>query len=318
MLGSARLYNPSEEAHEKLNQDHTYTYVTDDAPIPKNLFLPDAREESVGVYFSSNQDDINAAIKTVSPDRAAKIIVRVAKAQEQVSPPVIPQNTSTTPPVKEVFETPVELRVKPEKYTAPSGYHATILAVVGGLYFRDTLWGFPVIIDGDRVSPRGQMSNESVTLSPKMPLSEMAKVLVHELGHMIDIYALKQKNFTPDPSKSFYAISWTEPTVIKSGLTSTSFVSGYAATNQYEDFAESFAMYVFHNQTFKQRALKNNELQQKYNFLQNSIFRGFFEGTTYEKDPIPTKLWDVTKIVIKANALTDIFTAMREIILRVL
>jgi hypothetical protein len=47
LLGSARLYNPNEELHEKLNQDNTYTYVADDTPTPKNLFLPRAREESV-------------------------------------------------------------------------------------------------------------------------------------------------------------------------------------------------------------------------------------------------------------------------------
>jgi len=66
--------------------------------------------------------------------------------------------------------------------------------VLAGTYFRDVLWSFPLIIDLSRVSPRGQMSNESVTLSGRMKsTSEMAKVLVHELAHMVDIYFLKQR-----------------------------------------------------------------------------------------------------------------------------
>lgn len=156
------------------------------------------------------------------------------------------------------------------------------------------------------------MSNESVTLSGKMTsLSEMAKVLVHELGHMVDIYVLRQRSLSADPSKLFYAISWSEPTVIKTGVPTTSFISGYSATNQYEDFAESFAFYVFHNRTFQERAAKNSLLQQKYDFLRSYVFGEAFQGTAYEKDAIPSKLWDVTKIVIKTNTLSHIFVVMK-------
>jgi hypothetical protein len=226
------------------------TYVTTDVSHKNSLFLPRSQEESVGVYFSSRQDDRERAIKTVSPEKAEKIIVRVAQIQEQIAPVNIPIKKDVAPPTK-TFQTPVELRTKPENYVATSSYKNTISTVLSGNYFRDNLWNFPVIIDSNRVSPRGQMSNESITLSSKISsLSEMAKVLVHELAHMIDIYSLKQKNFTPDPSKEFYALSWSEPTVMKSGISSAAFVSGYASTNQYEDFAESFTFYVFHNRAF--------------------------------------------------------------------
>lgn len=186
--------------------------------------------------------------------------------------------------------------------------------VVEGKYFRDTLWSFPILVDGDRVSPRGQMSNESVTLSGKITsLSEMSKVLVHELGHMVDIYVLRQRSLSADPSKLFYAISWSEPTVIKTGVPTASFISGYSATNQYEDFAESFAFYVFHNRAFQDRAAKNSLLQQKYDFLHTYVFGDSFQGTAYEKDVIPSKLWDVTKIVIKTNTLSSIFVVMKNL-----
>ena len=70
------------------------------------------------------------------------------------------------------------------------------------------------------------MSDETVILSGKMKsVSEMAKVLVHELGHMVDIYLLRRNGITSDPSHIFYRISWSEPTVLKSGIASSAFVS---------------------------------------------------------------------------------------------
>lgn len=272
------------------------------------------KTESVETYFASNKNDIQEAIKTVSPEKAQKIIVRVAEAGETIKQEV----KIEIPPVKEekdIFQTPVELQIVPDNFTPPRGYTDTVNTVVEGKYFRDTLWTFPIVVDGDRVSPRGQMSNESVTLSGKIAsLSEMAKVLVHELGHMVDIYVLRQRSLSADPSKIFYAFSWSEPTVIKTGISTTSFVSGYAATNQYEDFAESFAFYVFHNRAFQERASKNTILQKKYDFLHTYVFGDAFQDTAYEKDVIPSKLWDVTKIVIKTNTLSNIFVVMKSLL----
>jgi hypothetical protein len=169
------------------------------------------------------------------------------------------------------------------------------------------------VVDTNRTSPRGQMSNESVTLSGRIKsVSEMAKVLVHELGHMVDIYLLHSTLTKADPSKTFYTISWTEPTVLRPGMTSTSFVSGYALTNQYEDFAETFTMYVFHNTTLADRAQKSPALQQKYDFLRDVVFGDYFIGTNYEQNPIPSSLWDVTKIIIKTNTLSDIFVQLHK------
>lgn len=60
------------------------------------------------------------------------------------------------------------------------------------------------------------MYNESVTLGTGMKsLPEVSKVLVHEIGHMIDIYALKKTLSTSDLSEEFYKISWKDPATIK-------------------------------------------------------------------------------------------------------
>lgn len=97
-------------------------------------------------------------------------------------------------------------------------------------------------------------------------------------------------------------------------MSADSFVSGYAATNQYEDFAETFAMYVFHNAALEKRAADSEPLQRKYDFLRESVFGEYFRGTEYEKSPIPSTLWDVTKIVIKTNAIQDLFAQLSSVL----
>ena len=158
------------------------------------------------------------------------------------------------------------------------------------------------------------MYNETVTLSATMTsITEASKVLVHELGHMIDIYYLKSRSGHSDPSSLFYDISWTEPTVMRSDMSGSSFISGYAATNQYEDFAEAFAFYVFHNKDFQRRAQSESALKEKYDFLQQYVFGDLFLDTSYEKSTIPKTFWDVTKIVLKTNQLDDIFVGIFQI-----
>lgn len=97
-------------------------------------------------------------------------------------------------------------------------------------------------------------------------------------------------------------------------MSSISFVSGYAATNQYEDFAETFTMYVFHNRELLNRTADSDALKQKYEFLRDRVFKGYFQGTDYEKNPIPETIWDVTKIVIKTNTLQELFAQLNGVL----
>lgn len=264
-------------------------------------------ESNVYVFLQDTATQREQALTTVTPEKAQIINQKVQEVVTTNTTPVIPEQT------EEKFQSPVEIRIAPESAGMPQGYAATMDTVLTGTYFRDVLWSFPLIVDINRTSPRGQMSNESITLSGRIKsLSEMAKVLVHELAHMVDIYYLRSRGTKTDPSKTFYTISWTEPTVLRSGMTSSSFVSGYAATNQYEDFAETFAMYVFHNTTLAERAKNSSALQQKYDFMRDVVFGTYFIGTNYEQNPVPSSLWDVTKVVIKTSALTDIFVQLQK------
>jgi hypothetical protein len=311
LFNTLRWYNASEQKYENF-QDYPI-YSASDEIKPKNairVFIapkPTKTESNVYVFIQDTTTRRKEAMATIESDKAQQI--------QQKIDDVTQERVVSEPSVPEIFQTPVQISVKPLKSTLPRLYSPTIDTVLSGTYFRDVLWDFPLVIDNDRVSPRGQMSNHSITLSGRMKSSpEIAKVLVHELAHMVDIYLLKQRGRSPDPSKEFYAISWSEPTVLLPGMTAKSFASGYAATNQFEDFAEAFTLYVFHNSSFVERAKSNPTLQQKYDFLRNRVLGEYFLGTNFEQNPLPESLWDVTKIALKTNALRDVFVALKWIV----
>lgn len=157
-----------------------------------------------------------------------------------------------------------------------------------------------ILIDANQVEPRGKMQGRSITLSASVLRDgEFLKLLIHELGHYVDIYTLVG---TSDPSDIFYRISWQDKTTKKSGETISSFVSGYAATNKYEDFAESFVFYIFHNREFSDRAMKNDSLRRKYLFFSQHLFvNGEFVDTDFRIGKIPGYLWDTTKVPISVQ-----------------
>ena len=155
-----------------------------------------------------------------------------------------------------------------------------------------------VVIDGLQREPRGRMKDAQIFLSPYVARdTEFTKLFVHELAHYIDIYSLVWSASKEDISNNFYYISWQAPTTKRYNQWTIDFVSGYAATNQYEDFAESFVFYVFHNAVFADRALKSESIRQKYLFFANSIFPAWsFQGTDFTIGKIPSYVWDTTKI----------------------
>jgi hypothetical protein len=163
----------------------------------------------------------------------------------------------------------------------------------------------PILVEivDDRIEPRGQMTTEKVSLvAPLASEYESIKVLAHELGHVVDIRYLTEGRVLSDPSDAFYAISWVDTSTKKPKMALSDFVSGYAMTNKYEDFGESFNYYMFHNDDFAKRAKSSKILKAKYVFFQKKIFPNQeFVGTAFESDPIPQYSWDTTKIPIALN-----------------
>lgn len=126
---------------------------------------------------------------------------------------------------------------------------------------------------------------------------EFLAVWVHEFAHYLDLYYL-ENNWWYDPSDDFYNISWESIKTIKSWMNWEDFVSGYAMTNKYEDFAESFTYYVLHNEDFLAKTNSSEILKQKYDFFQENLFdQELFKTDLYKTtNKIQDYYWDTTKI----------------------
>lgn len=113
-------------------------------------------------------------------------------------------------------------------------------------------------------------------------------VLIHELGHIIDLGILqgqsKKKNtyFTEfgqesfaidDISLQYYTLSRDSEYQRKNIETRQSFCSIYGMSNPFEDFAECFQLYMNHQDYFRHLSKDNNTLAKKYAF-----FEQLFDG----------------------------------------
>ena len=107
-----------------------------------------------------------------------------------------------------------------------------------------------------------------------------------------------EKQVIYDISDKFYDISWDDTKTLKNWSDKNDFVSWYAMTNKYEDFAESFTYYILFNDDFRKKTWKSNLLEEKYNFFSNYVFKNDeFKKTNfkYEHD-LTDYVRDSTKI----------------------
>lgn len=137
---------------------------------------------------------------------------------------------------------------------------------------------------------------------------ELVSIFIHELGHYIDIQFL-QKKVLFDPSDKFYEISWDYLDIIKPWLNKNDFVSWYAMTNKYEDFAESFIYYVLYNDDFRDKSQKSDIIKQKYDFFSKVVFsQDEFKKTNFRIDEeLKDYYWDITKIKFSLKNFLDYF-----------
>jgi hypothetical protein len=174
---------------------------------------------------------------------------------------------------------------------------------------RDNLENFYVNYDKNALN-RGLGGERTIIIIGTVPDREFMALLIHECGHVADLGGLRGSelggatNFydgnTPiygnDPSVAFYALSWISPVLNQPGTKDTDFVSGYAAADPFEDFAEAYAFFALQKEAFKKLAEKNRVLKAKYDFMDQVVFT---EGETVAKGQyIPKKNvpWDVTKL----------------------
>ena len=116
---------------------------------------------------------------------------------------------------------------------------------------------------------------------------ELIAVFVHEMGHITDLGALKgrqghQTNFydgqepilNDDLSFLFYKISWENAHHKKHSAKNKDFVSRYAESDCFEDFAESYLFYRLHGEKFRGILHHSSALKKKYEFMKNYVFNG--------------------------------------------
>ena len=139
---------------------------------------------------------------------------------------------------------------------------------------------------------------------------ELINVFIHELAHYLDIYYLQKKVFQ-DPSENFYKISWENTHNIIGWQKIDDFVSGYAMTNKYEDFAESLAYYIFANEEMREKMKSSFHLKQKYEFFENNIFRNNeFKNTDFSSIDAKKYYWDITKKPLNTKKFLEYFTKL--------
>lgn len=172
--------------------------------------------------------------------------------------------------------------------------------IVHSIFFPFSYTWLSVLLDKEQYEPRAKIRGKNIIVSSHiLQNGEFLKLFIHELAHFIDLYFLRATDLHTDPSHEFYRISWQSPYVKHNDAGIASFVSGYAASNQYEDFAETMVWYIFHNDDFIDRAMKNDALRAKYMFFATHVFpHGEFQGTDFSVEVPPEYLWDTTKIPI--------------------
>lgn len=129
-----------------------------------------------------------------------------------------------------------------------------------------------------------------------MKNDEYLWVAIHEYAHHYDIHTMTSWILW-DKSDDFYKISWNNIYDIKPWQDYDSFVSWYAMTNMYEDFAESFTLFMIRNDIFLSRAETSPILMEKYNyFLDKNIYDPLFSSAPEWVQTYDEYIWDTTKV----------------------
>ena len=168
-----------------------------------------------------------------------------------------------------------------------------------------------ILIDYNPDIRRGMGGNNRIILrGVNMGAAELIAVLIHEVGHNVDYgYLSPSENsqqsafmdgrlplYESDASLDFYRISWLNEGKKKSAATDTDFVSGYAMSDCFEDFAESYTFYILHNKDFKRLAASSEALYAKYRYMKYEVFDGREFDTGDGVVTLEGRPWDITAL----------------------
>jgi hypothetical protein len=166
-----------------------------------------------------------------------------------------------------------------------------------------------IVLDYDTNAYRGLGGNNLIILrGVRMDEKEFIGVLVHETAHNVDYGFLVHKKeekisnfkdgsyplYITDLSVDFYRISWEDENTLKNTASNLDFVSGYAMSDPFEDFAETYTYYVLHNEDFKALVSSSPNLYAKYRFMKYRVFDGVEFNTGDGEVRIHNRPWDTT------------------------
>lgn len=268
----------------------------------------------IKMYFFSW---IEKSIEEEYIDRSLFISLESSKKEENEEIAMIKKNEASTGIILKENSTKKIINYKftyiPRDFKDDSILQTNILKkIIVSSPFQELIFNLWIDIYKNTFDVRWKMKNWKVKLfwvrDIKNP--ELVSVFIHEVAHFIDIYYLNRDNYEEkDYSYYFYDIAWDSTKTIKSSVKSYDFVSWYAMTNKYEDFAETFTYYVLHNEDFAHKALASEILKKKYDFFNKYLFKNgeFISVNFWNGDEIKEYYWDITKIDINLEKFLQYF-----------
>jgi hypothetical protein len=159
------------------------------------------------------------------------------------------------------------------------------------------------------VKQRGLGGKTTIILDGTPGDAEFVGLLVHECGHVTHSNMMGSVTagasvfkdgteivYKDSPLVEFFSISWMTEGVMKAGQKKADFVSGYAQSDAFEDFGESFAMYILHRPAMRERAKTSPSIAAKLAWMEKHlpVSETAVGKDTYTSDKnVP---WDVTKL----------------------
>lgn len=162
---------------------------------------------------------------------------------------------------------------------------------------------------------RGLSGNGAVVLRClNVTADELASVLMHEIGHLVDarylrgspnadlsgFYDFDDPVPADDASSIFYKIAWNSEKEKAAETYEVDFVSLYAMTDPFEDFAETYTYYRLHGSAFRKLTQTSGRLRKKYEFMKWYVFDGEEFGEFEDREDINmwVRHYDVTVLPI--------------------
>lgn len=174
----------------------------------------------------------------------------------------------------------------------------------------------------DPTSRRGLAGGDTMIIRcANVSENELMAVVIHEVGHIVDtgvnLSSKEQKLkssfmdgslpvYQDDPSASFYGESFLDSRTRKVAVDELDFVSGYAMTDPFEDFAESYLYYILHGNAFRKLTESSEILKEKYEFMKNSVFNNKEFDLENEDVDYLSRIYDATKMKFSREKILNI------------